>query len=854
MAYFAAFAEDKAGSLWFGFGAGGQGGLSRLRNGSFTSWGVNDGLPSGSITNLYTDSKGRLWIASHIGGLSRIDDPAAEHPIFKHYTIAEGLTSNNVRCITEDLFGNIYVGTVRGVNRLSPETGQVRYYGTGDGLAADFVNVAHRDRDGAIWFGTLSGISKLIPEPDAPRPPPPTLISGLRLAGVDYSVSPLGQMDVVAPEQTANRNNLQVDFFGVSTGGTADTRYQYKLEGADQNWSAPSTQRTVTFANLRPGNYRFLVRAVNAYGVSGEKPATITFRILPPLWQRGWFIALAALIVVGSVLALDRYRVARARELKAALNVQQQLTTDLTEKGAELSRANLTLALDSDVTQVLSEAETRGEAAPRILQLICERTGWEIGAIWRVDNPSDLLRCVAFWQPESFPASEFEKLTHETEFARGAGLPGRVWTDRHPIWIANLEADTNFPRLESAQGAGLRSALGFPVLLEGEVLGVIEFFSREPRPYDEEQLQMMATIGSHLGQLIERKQAEEALRESETRFRTLAETASDAIITIGEDSRILFVNTEAEEVFGYAIEEMVGANLTMLMPEYLRHLHHSGFNRYLETGRKHIGWTAVELPGLHKSGREIPLELSFGEFQRNGQRYFTGIARDITERKRAEAEIRNAREERLRELERVRRRIATDLHDDIGSALTQISILSEVVHRQISDGESPIAGPLSMIANSSRELVDSMSDIVWAINPQKDHLSDLLGRMRRFAADMLTARNIEFQFQAPSAEEDVQLGANIRREVFLIFKESINNLVKHSACNRAEISFAIDQNHLTLTITDNGKGFETTADSDGHGLMSMRDRAAALAAVFAMTSNKGQGTTISLDVPLSGVR
>src|SRR5262249_11030739 len=145
-----------------------------------------------------------------------------------------------------------------------------------------------------------------------------------------------------------------------------------------------------------------------------------------------------------------------------------------------------------------------------------------------------------------------------------------------------------------------------------------------------------------------------------------------------EASTIIFVNPAAEQVFGYSMAEMVGADLTMLMPEYLRHLHHAGLSRYRETGQRHISWEAIELPGLHQSGREIPLEISFGEFTRAGQRYFTGIARDITERKRADEALRRSREERLAELERVRRRIATDLHDDIGSSLTQISILSEV--------------------------------------------------------------------------------------------------------------------------------------------------------------------------------
>ncbi len=118
--------------------------------------------------------------------------------------------------------------------------------------------------------------------------------------------------------------------------------------------------------------------------------------------------------------------------------------------------------------------------------------------------------------------------------------------------------------------------------------------------------------------------------------RIVTETASDAIITINENSRIIFVNRGAVNIFGYSIEEMLGGELTMLMPEYLRHLHRAGLTNYLETGTKHVSWVAVELPGRHKSGTEISLELSFGEFQKDGQRFFTGIARDITKRKQLE--------------------------------------------------------------------------------------------------------------------------------------------------------------------------------------------------------------------------
>ena len=121
--------------------------------------------------------------------------------------------------------------------------------------------------------------------------------------------------------------------------------------------------------------------------------------------------------------------------------------------------------------------------------------------------------------------------------------------------------------------------------------------------------------------------------------RVMVETASDAIITIDEGSKILFVNGAAADTFGYSREEMLGAQLTMLMPEYLRHLHRAGLKNYLDTGKKHISWVGVELPGLHKSGREISLELSFGEFQKDGRRFFTGIARDVTGRRQDEKRL-----------------------------------------------------------------------------------------------------------------------------------------------------------------------------------------------------------------------
>jgi PAS domain S-box-containing protein len=602
-------------------------------------------------------------------------------------------------------------------------------------------------------------------------------------------------------------------------------------------------------STLWPGAYRLLARAG---GGPSSAPGSIAFHTLPTNWQRPWFIALAVILIASALVILNRYLTSRLKDLDAALVESRKLADELTAQRAELRQASHALELDNAITHILAESATPAEASARMLRAICESMDWQVSAIWNVDPQTRALHCADVWHQPGTAALKFEELTRQRVFLPGEGLPGRVLQSGQAHWITEISQDDNFPRTGAAGEEELRSAFGFPILLRGEVIGVLEFFSRERREPEARQVKMMSRIGSDIGQLMERKRAEAALRESETRFRTLAEAASDAIITVDASGVVIFANQAAEKIFGHPLADLIGVNLQSLMPEHLRGLHQAGFGRYQQTGQRRISWEAIELPGLHRDGHEIPLEISFGEFCANGQIYFTGVVRDVTERKRAEEALRRSREERLAELERVRRRIATDLHDDIGSSLTQISILSEVIRRRIDSPDPLITESLSLIGDASRELVDAMSDIVWAIDPHKDRLHDLIQRMRRFAADNFTARNITFQLLLPQAEEDVKLEANHRREVFLIFKEGVNNMLRHAECTEARIELSLSGGQLRLLLSDNGHGFDQMRESGGHGLTTMRERARCIGGRFTLQSRLGHGTMIEVLAPIDG--
>jgi signal transduction histidine kinase len=209
----------------------------------------------------------------------------------------------------------------------------------------------------------------------------------------------------------------------------------------------------------------------------------------------------------------------------------------------------------------------------------------------------------------------------------------------------------------------------------------------------------------------------------------------------------------------------------------------------------------------------------------------------------------------LLEVERIRTRIAADLHDDIGASLSRISILSEVVKSRLPAGQDETAAFLTEIADSSRELVDSMSEIVWSIDPRRDNLKHLLARVGQFANGVLEAKGIRWTMSIPPHPGRIKLTPEQRRDTYLILKEAINNAMKHSGCHSVNLLVELGNGLLVAQVRDDGTGLppepsvgESSSSRRGRGLIGMHIRAKEMGAHFMLTSSP-EGTVVRLELP-----
>ena len=227
---------------------------------------------------------------------------------------------------------------------------------------------------------------------------------------------------------------------------------------------------------------------------------------------------------------------------------------DITERKNAESR----LHVQNAVTHILSEAISIAEASPQILRSVCECSGWKLGELWLVQREANIMTYENGWHSSSRGLEEFLRVTPRLTFSPGAGLQGQVWKTRRPQWIRNLLDDDNFLRRSLASRTGLRSACAFPILLGEEVLGAMVFIGQDVREPDRELLEMMTGVGSQIGQFIDGKRADEALRASEQQL-AQARASSFVMVTQSDlNGRWLQVPASLCRLLGYSEAELVG--------------------------------------------------------------------------------------------------------------------------------------------------------------------------------------------------------------------------------------------------------------------------------------------------------
>jgi ligand-binding sensor domain-containing protein/two-component sensor histidine kinase len=208
------------------------------------------------------------------------------------------------------------------------------------------------------------------------------------------------------------------------------------------------------------------------------------------------------------------------------------------------------------------------------------------------------------------------------------------------------------------------------------------------------------------------------------------------------------------------------------------------------------------------------------------------------------------RVKRLLAVEQLRNRVARDLHDDMGSTLSTINILSSMAKSRIGSDPVRTTEYLGKISDNSQRMMDAMDDIVWSIKPSNDNMQKIAARMREFATNVLEAKEIELDFRVDEAVFDVTLDMEARRDFFLVFKEAINNTAKYSKASMVVVRVGLRNKRLVLLVEDNGIGFDPELADSGNGLGNMRKRADALHGRLQFISKPGEGAHVTLNIPV----
>jgi len=543
---------------------------------------------------------------------------------------------------------------------------------------------------------------------------------------------------------------------------------------------------------------------------------------------------------------------------------------DITER----KQAEQRLMVQHTVTQMLAAAATLEEVTPHILQAVCECLVWDLGALWSVDRQAGVLRCVEMWHKASVEAPHFEATSRASTFLPGSGLPGRVWSSRTPAYIPDIVHDANFPRAPIAAREGLHTAFGFPLLIGGDVLGVMEFFSHERRQPDQDLLHMMATIGSQIGQFIERKRAEEALRVSEA---SLAE--GQQISHIGNwrwNMRTGEVRGSAEHSRIFGFDPAAGPRSHLRYRERVHPDDRPALVHVLDSAIRDQRVFQHEYRIVLPDGVVKHVQLAGRpDTDAAGALELVGTIMDITERKRAEEALHQAQAElahvtRVATLGELAASIAHEINQPLGAVVNNASACVRWLAAQ--NLEEARQSALRVVADGHRvgEIIGRIRGLAKKAPPQKDWL-DLNATIR----DVLALAQNEVQRHGVALETHLAaevprvLGDRIQLQQVLLnlvmnALEALSGVGAEPRALRVS-SESLAATEVVIAVRDSGPGFEpqhldrlfeafytTKPHGLGLGLAISRRIIEAHGGRLWATANVPRGAVVQFTVPTGG--
>ncbi len=324
----------------------------------------------------------------------------------------------------------------------------------------------------------------------------------------------------------------------------------------------------------------------------------------------------------------------------------------------------------------------------------------------------------------------------------------------------------------------------------------------------------------------------------------ILETAADAIVTIDQDGLILSFNRAASRMFGHSPGDVLGKNVSILMPPPYREQHDGYIHRYLKSGEARIIGIGREVAGQRRDGSVFPMDLAVSEVASQEKRVFVGIIRDISERKYMEKALVTASENERREIGR-------DLHDALGQIITGISLLAKSLAKKISANDPVLAAEAESIATLSMEAMSEAKRLAYGAFPTELERQGLLAALTQMAETARRIYKVEAIFHGPTRWEPLAPDAELH--LYRIAQESVANAIKHGKPHRVLIGLSRSRDHLELSVTDDGSGLPSQRDPNriSMGLDIMRHRTGLLGGTFSIASPREGGTEVRCCIPLT---